>query len=660
MQAGTESILPEDQLCDTCNNLRFPLGAIPQGHVQGYEILSSLAERCAFCRLIRDGIRQCFIATSTLPLHNEDLNSVDRAIIGSVIRDNWFVRGIPGWVSLQMNEISDSLAAVNVYASPRAYCRLQLIKQDLLSFDIPIRNDKAEAERLLWNARAYAGEPKQETQRQLPTRLIDVGKEQDIFPRKIRLVQHEPGSRGNYLALSHRWSSSCHTTTTENLEEHLREIPEQKLPQTFSNAVTICKYMDIQYLWIDSLCIVQNDEVDWKTQSKLMGDIYQNAFCTIAAHSAKDDSDSFLHNTLLKRGQSALLGRRGTQKWEASSPSHFARDYFSGSSISSRGWVLQERLLSRQILHFLPGAIYWESTESATILSADTGESEYFGRLPVLSQGLDSWFETVEWYSRCNLTKGQDKLPALAGVATKYQQISFSHYLAGIWGPDISRCFLWVAADGKTARRPAPLRAPTFSWASLDGPVIYMRKDTDKYASINNSYYNALRLDGTQGPSLYEARNGLIWIDEPASLCFLGSLAEMPQLGNPSESSSSWSGNCDPQRFRVISSFPNSDLWYRSIILQGKIVGWAILDEDLLWDPCHHLQCFLLGRVGVDDVVLIVSNDGLESDQYRRVGLGMFYTLVENSDGSYILLSKIFQGLGVSEIFSSPRKVVLV
>jgi hypothetical protein len=113
----------------------------------------------------------------------------------------------------------------------------------------------------------------------------------------VRLVQHiMPDS---YACLSHRWGSGpqTHLTLKKNLETYMQHgIPSAKLPLTFRHAVHICRTLGIMYLWIDCLCIVQDDHEDWCTQAVKMGDIYERAFVTIAASSAANPSHGCFSN----------------------------------------------------------------------------------------------------------------------------------------------------------------------------------------------------------------------------------------------------------------------------------------------------------------------------------------------------------------------------
>ncbi|KAN0091808.1 Heterokaryon incompatibility protein (HET) domain containing protein [Hyaloscypha variabilis] len=113
----------------------------------------------------------------------------------------------------------------------------------------------------------------------LPTRVVDVGLQDDV----VKLIEPE-GATGRYFCLSHCWGlEQIITTTRANLQVHKREIPLNLLPQTFRDAVLLTRRLGIAYIWIDSLCIVQDDNNNWKVESGKMERIYRNAHLTIAA-----------------------------------------------------------------------------------------------------------------------------------------------------------------------------------------------------------------------------------------------------------------------------------------------------------------------------------------------------------------------------------------
>src|SRR5436190_9880944 len=124
----------------------------------------------------------------------------------------------------------------------------------------------------------------------LPTRVMDV--KDDGSEPSLLLTN---GQLGQYIALSHCWGSSpLLSTTTANLMKHLVCIPMDELPRNFQDAVTVTRKLGFRYLWIDSLCIIQDSESDWLQESAHMGAVYANASCTIAASSAVSSRTGFL------------------------------------------------------------------------------------------------------------------------------------------------------------------------------------------------------------------------------------------------------------------------------------------------------------------------------------------------------------------------------
>ncbi|KAH8758163.1 heterokaryon incompatibility protein-domain-containing protein, partial [Hyaloscypha sp. PMI_1271] len=97
-----------------------------------------------------------------------------------------------------------------------------------------------------------------------------------------------------YVTLSHRWSSYIPTLTKENLAQRLEGIPQETLPGTFRDAIQVTSRLGCSHLWIDSLCIIQDDPKDSAEESSRMGDIYRNGIFNIAATAANDRAPGLL------------------------------------------------------------------------------------------------------------------------------------------------------------------------------------------------------------------------------------------------------------------------------------------------------------------------------------------------------------------------------
>lgn len=205
------------------------------------------------------------------------------------------------------------------------------------------------------------------TSSQMPSRLIYVGSESDATSPRLQLSP----SLKPYIALSHCWGdqSAILTTTTANIKDFLREIAWIKLPKSFQDAIAITRSLKIDYLWIDSLCIIQDDPSDWKTESVKMAEIYSGAYLTIAASGASSaESGCFFtrsHETdsgikishAVSQLQSDLVSTTYGVKTRYIPSAH--RQLFSseptmnGAPLWTRAWGFQERLLSNRVISTL-------------------------------------------------------------------------------------------------------------------------------------------------------------------------------------------------------------------------------------------------------------------------------------------------------------------
>jgi hypothetical protein len=152
-----------------------------------------------------------------------------------------------------------------------------------------------------------------------------------------------------------------------------------------------------------------------------------------------------------------------------------------------RGWVFQERLLAPRVLHFGPQELWWEclehvDCECSGICSGafySTGQEKFLSKMThqkaladsALPQVSRRWHEIVEEFSQLGFTKARDKFPALSGIAEQINQFHNGTYLAGLWRDTLITDLLWYRLDPSTASSTEKWRAPSWSWASMDGPV---------------------------------------------------------------------------------------------------------------------------------------------------------------------------------------------
>ena len=313
---------------------------------------------------------------------------------------------------------------------------------------------------------------------QLPTRILDV---QDT---SIRLVR-TPGQSQDYVALSHCWGTGERfTTTTKTIEARKLGFGVEELPATFRDAITLTRTLGLRYLWIDSLCIIQDDASDWRKEGSRMGEVYANASLTICASSALNDSDGFLQHRPYRYQPLSLISPSGVRTEIFLRRFTTFIDGLGGRPPStedepliSRAWTFQERFLSRKKLSFCGAEMFWECREHCQYEARswpgrDGVWQEYSVDKLLPTEGVatvsfSGWREAVTRYSNRRLTYESDKLPALAGLAAYVAKEAGSRYCAGLWYDDLPQALLWTCQG----QRVQEWRAPSWSWASMDGWV---------------------------------------------------------------------------------------------------------------------------------------------------------------------------------------------
>jgi hypothetical protein len=296
----------------------------------------------------------------------------------------------------------------------------------------------------------------------LPTRVLDVRGHVDT---DILLVEGN-GAHGRYCALSYCWGApeAYHLRTLHsNLSGHMTSISITSLPQTFRDAVALVRALDIDYLWIDSLCIIQDDEQDWDREAAKMGSLYRNAFLVIAAAGSEDPTGGlfitqspgnthlavpFYHNNVFT-GSSFFLG-------VTSGEDYLPTDGY----LRERGWAFQEWYLARRIVFFMPGGMSWKCR------TMSFGENSHFGL------GLhehEDWCLLLDNYSRTAFTYPSDRLTAFQGILQARKiEIGGCGAIYGVVDDDTLLIQLLWCRYAKPLIQ-AGSAIPSWSWAALDG-----------------------------------------------------------------------------------------------------------------------------------------------------------------------------------------------
>lgn len=336
----------------------------------------------------------------------------------------------------------------------------------------------------------------------LPTRVLKVGGKQS---NKSFLVSGH-GKRGNYATLSHCWGGPQHQplrTTDATLKNRQRGIHDAELPLTFKDAVYLCRELGIGFLWIDSLCIIQDQvsQSDWAREAPTMGNVYGNSMLTIAAGNAADSSSGCFRERMglmywpcpIKvLGQQCHVARYPTSNEEHSGDPGDVKSSSLEDPLNARAWVLQEQILSRRSIIFAKNCLVWRCASMATnekyplgIPHAPNITADNYRLLHcVINNTLDNkqdlssidiytcWYRIVQSFTSRGITYKDDRLPAIAGIAKKFYAVAQDSYCAGLWRKDLFVGLLWLSAR-RSYKRNRSSRAPTWSWASVNGYVSY-------------------------------------------------------------------------------------------------------------------------------------------------------------------------------------------
>ena len=239
-----------------------------------------------------------------------------------------------------------------------------------------------------------------------------------------------------------------------------------------SYAIFIASKLGLEYLWIDSLCIIQDDEDDWRQESALMSTVYGNSYLNIAAAGASDGSlGCFFENEPMRNNKLQVATiKNGEKKFYACTPSRIYRHCVSSTPLALRAWALQECLLAPRTLHFSRAQLFWECNEGNVCESLpyqdprELLKSDWYLEKCNLS---NFWKKIIFVYSGCQLTKPRDKLVALSGIIRKIQSERNDDCFAGLWRCNMETELLW-RLDWPSPRS-AVYVAPSWSWAAVNG-----------------------------------------------------------------------------------------------------------------------------------------------------------------------------------------------
>ncbi|KAF5507875.1 hypothetical protein CGCA056_v013034 [Colletotrichum aenigma] len=340
----------------------------------------------------------------------------------------------------------------------------------------------------------------------MPSLVIDVSD-----PGRSRLLRVPENMRERYIALSYCWGgvSQAVMLRTSNMSDLTSSIDAQKLDPTIRDSIIVTRELGFKFLWIDALCIIQDDYDDKVKELRRMGDIYQNATFTIVASAAKDVKEGF-------------LGKRAPTYETTGNPDGQVQPVFevqaevdgpTGHEQQTmilipdkldemepwyeRAWTLQELLFSRRRLQYRARQTTWICYCSESLVEDCDGwvggmgntylnysDQYLFRELMALLRGgesappkteiLSHWYDLVEVYSGRKLSHRADRFPAISGIAREFAALLEDQYICGLWRSDLARGLMWFSTLMEGDAVLGYKSGPSWSWASFEGRASWM------------------------------------------------------------------------------------------------------------------------------------------------------------------------------------------
>jgi hypothetical protein len=320
--------------------------------------------------------------------------------------------------------------------------------------------------------------------------------------------------------------------TQTTIADFLAGIPISELCQIFQDAVTIAQKLGVLYLWIDALCIIQDedDHADWNIESKTWHQVYENGLLNISITLTSGDESVFGNRKrILALPSEMQLDVEGNHQSYFVLDSYLWQDEVDNAPLNNRAWVFQERFSARRVLHVGSHQAIWECREMdasemfpaglhvIATAGSITKSSHHDLFTDPLVELAGNWRSMVEKYTKCGMTKPTDKLVAFNGIVQAIVKNRGGRCVAGVWEQNLAFDLCWFRFDEMEELFPiseTSFRAPSWSWASVDGPIRYpvglgkiqrrfiegqiLEPDTDQDAKLYEHPY--IRLQGRRLP----------------------------------------------------------------------------------------------------------------------------------------------------------------
>ncbi|CCT73861.1 related to tol protein [Fusarium fujikuroi IMI 58289] len=461
----------------------------------------------------------------------------------------------------------------------------------------------------------------------LPTRLIAVGTDKGVQPHLVitdyRLRRRTP----RYATLSYCWGPPDDAkvqsrTRAHNIEQRKAGFPLDSLTHVIRDAIVVARTLSIPYLWVDSLCIIQGDRLDWERESSTIKDVYRYAYLTICVASSPSCQVGFIHRVpksitvqFASKVNPTIQGTFNIRLSGLANPSFyidkgidktFDELFNIETRWSQRAWTFQEAMLSVRKLTFCGSQLYYSCPDRAT---CEAGSPEDPGHLetglthfPSDARGrFQSWYEIVTKYAALDLCYETDRLPAISGIA-RMMGYGPEDYLAGIFKQFLAFGLCWrrgSSISSMQTTRSAVINlhqistVPSWSWAARKQAVDMMASPWDGR-------------DETAGITAWTVPKGLDLFGEVRdSLAVVqGKLLPLP--------SNIIRGSSSPTRIHA--PFEGSEFDYWSVFEKDQRVAWVFLDWHMTGIQQSGDELFML---------LLTSDLSVSGRPRQRLGCGI-------------------------------------
>ncbi|KAK7214066.1 hypothetical protein V2G26_021244 [Clonostachys chloroleuca] len=282
--------------------------------------------------------------------------------------------------------------------------------------------------------------------------LLDIGETDTENPRLISTAK-ETGPI-SYCALSYCWGALPQLTTMKSTFQQysLQGIPLNELTKVFKDAIEVCHTFGIRYLWIDALCIIQDDPSDWERETTMMHRVYRNSYFTICALSSDSTHTSFLQRkqhkldlNFLSLLDSEISGKLTLEfqglPHRGVAPFLYRNNLFEDTTWSTRGWTFQEDEMSKTALYFTNSRLFFRTGNQ--YFTEDGWSSTAFSFTLRIRPTLSNWYSKILRFRKKKFANAEDIFPSLSGIVREYISYHDDIYVAGHWKRDFLRGLLW-------------------------------------------------------------------------------------------------------------------------------------------------------------------------------------------------------------------------